>query len=108
MPAETGKVDEKAFLLTRWDTIVLEVRKGILKAVFSCTRKERLSFELRIFREDVCIFSASGSTWSAPLNTLKNYVRLLSVLYDALREMAKPFIDFEDALRQLEGEAEPV
>jgi len=107
MAAETEKVDERAFLLTRWDSVTLEVRKGILKTAFSCTRKERLSFELRIFREDVCVFSASGSTWSAPLNALKNYVRLLSALHDALREMAKPFIDFEDALK-LEGEAEPV
>jgi len=34
MPAETEKVDERAFLLTRWDSVTLEVRKGILKTAF--------------------------------------------------------------------------
>jgi hypothetical protein len=103
-----GKVEVERRILTpeemvKWfDGMTLEMNKGIFKVIFSYRAGGR-RYELKIYRENVCLFHAEGATWETPIRMLEGHISFLKLVAETLR-MLKPFAVFEKVGKQKEEE----
>ena len=87
------------WFIAQLDT-TLEMQKGVFKVVLNVSRKR---YTLKIYRENVCIFTAEGTTLETPIDILENHILFLKLVAEALRTL-KPF--FEGQKEEQVGERE--